>query len=297
MALPQSAIIPEAGSFALYVLLKVRGDAANVINQCQQLHAIANQVNSDFSANGIGVSAAFSKSFCDKQGIAVPDSFTSFKPLGKGNITAPSTDCDILVHLHADRHDLNFYVMRQFLLPVSEDVEVIDETMGFRYLDARDMTGFIDGTENPKLEQRKDVALIAEGKHAGGSFVMVQRFVHKLPAWERLSQTAQEKIIGRTKPDSIELDDVPPASHVGRVDIKEEGKGLKIVRHSLPYGSVTKEHGLLFIAYCHTQHNFDQMLSSMYGETDGKTDMMLKFTDAVTGAYFFAPSQEALAAL
>ena len=109
--------------------------------------------------------------------------------------------------------------------------------------------------------------------------------------------SAQEKVIGRTKPDSIELDDVPAASHVGRVDIKEEGKGLKIVRHSLPYGTATGDHGLLFIAYCNVRHNFDAMLESMYGVTDGKTDQLLRFTKAVTGAYYFAPSTDMLSAL
>jgi putative iron-dependent peroxidase len=187
--------------------------------------------------------------------------------------------------------------MRKCLSEIAESVDVVDETYGFRYLDARDMTGFIDGTENPKEEQRREVAIVPEGEFAGGSYVMVQRFVHNLPAWNRLNMAAQEKVIGRTKPDSVELDKVPAASHVGRVDIKEEGKGLKIVRHSLPYGSASGEHGLLFIAYCQTLHNFKVMLESMYGVTDGKTDQLLRFTRAVTGAYFFAPSQEMLAAL
>jgi putative iron-dependent peroxidase len=173
---------------------------------------------------------------------------------------------------------------------------VVDETYGYRFMDARDMTDFIDGTENPKGEERAQVAIIPEGPFAGGSYVMAQRFIHNLPAWNRLSMSAQEKVIGRTKPDSIELDDVPAASHVGRVDIKEQGKGLKIVRHSLPYGSVTGDHGLLFLSYCHTLHNIKVMLESMYGVTDGKSDQMLRFTKAVTGAYFFAPSLEMLLA-
>jgi len=188
-------------------------------------------------------------------------------------------------------------LLRKLLSEVAEDVTVVDETYGYRYLDSRDMTMFVDGTENPKAEKRAEVALIPDGDFAGGSYVMVQRFEHNLPAWNRLNVSAQEKVIGRTKPDSIELDDVPAASHVGRVDIKEEGKGLKIVRHSLPYGSVTGAHGLLFIAYCHTLHNFKAMLESMYGVTDGKTDQLLRFTKAVTGAYFFAPSKEMLASI
>jgi len=180
---------------------------------------------------------------------------------------------------------------------ISDYVDIVDETYGYRFMDARDMTDFIDGTENPEGGQRTEVAIIPEGEFAGGSYVMAQRFIHDLPAWNRLSISAQEKVIGRTKPDSIELSDVPAASHVGRVDIKQEGKGLKIVRHSLPYGSVSGDHGLLFLAYCKTMHNIKTMLESMYGETDGQTDQMLRFTKAVTGAYFFAPSSEILQAL
>ena len=183
------------------------------------------------------------------------------------------------------------------MTPIADSVTVVDETYGFRYLDSRDMTDFIDGTENPKDERRKEVAIIEQGELAGGSYVMLQRFVHRLPAWNRLNVAAQEKVIGRTKADSVELDNVPAASHVGRVDLKEEGKGLKIVRHSLPYGSVSGEHGLLFIAYCNTLHNFKAMLDSMYGVADGKTDQLLRFTQAVTGAYFFAPSADMLQSL
>ncbi len=220
-----------------------------------------------------------------------------FPVLGEGEVVAPSSDVDVLLHCHSNRHDLHFYLLRKLMADVEQDVQVVDETYGYRYLDSRDMTDFIDGTENPKEGQRAEVAIIPEGEFAGGSYVMVQRFIHNLPSWNRLNVSAQEKVIGRTKPDSIELDDVPAASHVGRVDIKEEGKGLKIVRHSLPYGSVSGEHGLLFIAYCNTLHNFKAMLESMYGVTDGKTDQLLRFTKAVTGAYFFSPSAQMLQSL
>lgn len=298
MTHPQPAILPEAGPFALYVVLKVIGDQAAVVRQCQQWHDTLAELNHQQPEAHLRASVAFGKPFWQSMGQAVPDQFDTFCPLGEGEITAPATGGDVLLHLNSSRHDLNFFALRQFLQPIAEAVEILDETYGYRYLDARDMTGFIDGTENPKtLESRGEVALIPDGEFAGGSFVMVQRFVHNLPAWHRLNVKAQEKVIGRTKPDSIELEDVPANSHVGRVDIKEEGKGLKIVRHSLPYGTVTGDHGLLFIAYCNTQHNFKAMLESMYGETDGQTDTMLRFTRAVTGAYFFAPSLEMLNAL
>ncbi|EGR7976570.1 Dyp-type peroxidase [Vibrio vulnificus] len=297
MSLAQTAILPEAGPFALYTLLKINHNPAKVLAQLQSLPALVEELNQSQPDAELTLSIAFSKSFWQQLDMAIPAELIDFPVLGEGEIVAPSTDVDVLLHCHSQRHDLHFYLLRKLLSEVAEDVTIVDETYGYRYLDSRDMTMFVDGTENPKAEKRAEVALIPDGEFAGGSYVMVQRFEHNLPAWNRLNVSAQEKVIGRTKPDSIELDDVPAASHVGRVDIKEEGKGLKIVRHSLPYGSVTGAHGLLFIAYCHTLHNFKAMLESMYGVTDGKTDQLLRFTKAVTGAYFFAPSKEMLASI
>ncbi len=292
MSTSQTAIVPEAGPFALYSLLKIRQNHAHVLKQLQALPAKITDINGNQPGADLTLSVAFTKAFWQQLDAPMPEELIDFTQLGEGKVIAPATDVDVLIHCHSTRHDLLFYVLRTFLADVAEDLTVVDETYGFRYLDARDMTGFIDGTENPKDEQRKAVAVIADGELAGGSYVLLQRFVHDLPAWNRLNISAQEKVVGRTKNDSVELDDVPAASHVGRVDIKEEGKGLKILRHSLPYGTASGDHGLLFISYCHTLHNMKVMLESMYGVTDGKTDQLLRFTHAVTGAYFFAPSQE-----
>ncbi|GAK87022.1 predicted dye-decolorizing peroxidase (DyP) YfeX-like subgroup [Vibrio ponticus] len=294
MSHPQSAILPEAEPFAHYTLLKVNQNPQQVLAQLQALPALVAELNQQQAQANLTLSVAFTHGFWSQLNQAMPAELIEFPQLGEGEIVAPTSDVDVLVHLHSSRPDLHFYVMRKLLAEVADDVTVVDETAGFRYLDARDMTMFVDGTENPKEAARQEVAIIPQGEFAGGSYVMVQRFIHNLPAWNRLNVSAQEKVIGRTKPDSIELDDVPAASHVGRVDIKEEGKGLKIVRHSLPYGSASGEHGLLFIAYCNTLHNFKTMLESMYGVTDGKTDQLLRFTHAVTGAYFFAPSEAML---
>jgi putative iron-dependent peroxidase len=297
MSYPQSAILPEAGPFAQYTLLKINQNSEAVLTQLKALPQLVEQLNTDQPGANLTLSVSFTKAFWDQLDAALPSELIDFPTLGEGDVIAPSSDVDVLIHCHSNRHDLHFYLLRKFFAEVAENVSVVDETYGYRYLDSRDMTDFIDGTENPKEAQREEVAIVPEGEFAGGSYVMVQRFIHNLPSWNRLNVSAQEKVIGRTKPDSIELDDVPAASHVGRVDIKEEGKGLKIVRHSLPYGSVSGEHGLLFIAYCNTLHNFKAMLESMYGVTDGKTDQLLRFTTAVTGAYFFAPSAEMLAKL
>lgn len=295
---PQTAIVPESRPFAQYTLLKVRRQPEHVLAQLQALPDKIATLNAEHPTAQLHFSVALSKAFWSHLEQPCPPELIDFSPLGKGEVLAPSSDVDVLIHLHSLRHDLHFYVLSQLLASIADEVDVVDETAGFRYLDARDMTMFIDGTENPKTEQdRAKIALIDDGEFAGGSYVMLQRFEHNLPAWNRLNINAQEKVIGRTKADSIELDNVPAASHVGRVDIKEEGKGLKIVRHSLPYGSVSGTHGLLFIAYCSTLHNFQAMLESMYGITDGKTDQLLRFTQAKTGAYFFAPSVEMLSEL
>lgn len=293
----QTAILPEAGPFALYTQLKVRSNPEEVLTQLQALPAFVAELNQSQPGAQLTLSIAFTHQFWSQLDASMPKELVAFKPLGEGEITAPATDVDVLIHCHSERPDLHFFVLRKFISLVEESVEIVDETNGFRYLDSRDMTDFVDGTENPEGAARQDVAIIPEGEFVGGSYVMVQRFIHNLPAWNRLNISAQEKVVGRTKPDSIELEDVPEQSHVGRVDIKEEGKGLKIVRHSLPYGSVSGDHGLLFIAYCNTVHNFQAMLDSMYGVTDGKTDQLLRFTHAVTGAYFFAPSATMLAEL
>ena len=178
-------------------------------------------------------------------------------------------------------------------------VEIQGETHGFRWTEERDLSGFIDGTENPEGEERPDVALIADGEDAGGSYILTQRWAHSLNKWTRFSEEQQEKMIGRTKADSTELDENVRnvTSHVSRVVIEEEGEELSILRQSLPYGTASGEHGLFFIAYCGRLHNIEQQLLSMFGETDGKFDDLLRFSKPKTGAYYYAPSLEQLSAL
>lgn len=143
------------------------------------------------------------------------------------------------------------------------------------------------------------MAVIQDGVDAGGSYVFVQRWEHNLKQLNRMSVPDQEMMIGRTKEANEEIDGDarPETSHLSRVDLKEEGKGLKIVRQSLPYGTASGTHGLYFCAYCARLHNIEQQLLSMFGDTDGKRDAMLRFTKPVTGGYYFAPSLDRLLAL
>jgi putative iron-dependent peroxidase len=168
----------------------------------------------------------------------------------------------------------------------------------FVYLDSRDLTGFVDGTENPPVEEAPEVAAVAEGPGAGGSHVILARWVHDLTGFEALEVGAQERVIGRTKPDSVELaDDVKPATaHIARVVIEVDGEELEIYRRSTPYGTV-REHGLQFLAFSADPDRFDQMLARMFGTSgDGLRDELTEFSRPVTGAYYFAPARESIAA-
>jgi putative iron-dependent peroxidase len=174
---------------------------------------------------------------------------------------------------------------------------VSEETSSWPYQHDRDLTGFIDGTENPPVDEAAGVAVVPDGPGAGGSHVVAMRWVHDLAAFHRLAVAEQEATIGRTKPDSVELDAKPPTAHISRVVIEEDGEELEIYRRSAPYGRV-QELGLYFVAFSADRTRFDKMLARMFGTAgDGVHDHLTDFTKPVSGSYYFAPSLEAIAAL
>ena len=176
-------------------------------------------------------------------------------------------------------------------------VVTMQDLAGFQYLDSRDLIGFIDGTANPKEDKAREAVLIPDGQTGeGGSFVLSQQWVHNLPAFNTLSRSEQEQVVGRTKPDSIELEGeaMPPTSHVSRTDYKENGKAMKIVRRSAPYGTV-EEHGLYFLAFACELRRFQVLLERMFGASgDGVSDQLIRYSKPVTNSYWFAPSRGAL---
>ncbi len=207
----------------------------------------------------------------------------------------------MLAHIISSRHDLNIELALQIRKALGAAARVKDEVHGFRYLDTRDLTGFIDGTENPKGKKRAEVALIGrEDPHfAGGSYVFAQRYVHNFALWGSRTRSEQEKIIGRRKSDSKELSAraKPPTAHISRVVIEEDGEELQILRHSFPYGT-TSEAGLFFIAYTRSLDIVEKMLARMVGGPgDAAHDHLLHYTRAVSGATFFAPSLTTLQSL
>ena len=192
--------------------------------------------------------------------------------------------------------DLCFELATQIMARIGKAVSTVDEVQGFRYFDDRDLVGFVDGTENPSGEAAIDAVLVGEedAAFAGGSYVIVQKYLHDLTGWNALSTEAQERIIGRRKLDDIELDDSirPTSAHNALNTIVEDGKEIKILRDNMPFGRPgSAEFGTYFIGYSRSPGTIEQMLENMFiGRPPGNYDRLLDFSRAVTGSLFFAPS-------
>ena len=303
---PQPGILPEPTAHALFLVLRVSEPAANgrlVARAAAGVPDLAETVGRHDRNAGLVCTVGFGSGFWDViHPRGRPGNLRPFSAIDAPGLSAPSTGGDLLVHVISDRPDLNFECASRLRDRLGATVSVMDEVHGFRYLDSRDLTGFIDGTENPSgAEDRVAAALIGaeDADFAGGSYVFTQRYVHKLTQWVKVSEAEQERAIGRRKPDSEELPaaEKPPTAHISRVVIEEDGEELEILRHSFPYGT-TSEAGLFFIAYTKDLAIPEKMLRRMLGASgDGHHDHLMDYTQAVSGAHFFAPSLETLASL
>jgi porphyrinogen peroxidase len=213
-----------------------------------------------------------------------------------GKHHAVATPGDLMFHIRSTRMDLCFELATQIMARLGGAVVASDEVHGFKYFDDRDLLGFVDGTENPVDQAALDATIIGEedAAFAGGSYVIVQKYLHDLTRWNELPVEMQEKIIGRTKLSDIELDDAvkPSYAHNALTTIVENGEELDIVRDNMPFGEVGKgEFGTYFIGYAKSPHRIEQMLVNMFvGRPPGNYDRLLDFSRAVTGALFFVPS-------
>lgn len=216
---------------------------------------------------------------------------------GRSEYSMPSTQRDLFFWINSDKKDDNFDAARAIQKALKDIANLELDQDGFRYHDSRDLSGFIDGTENPQEDERYPIACVDEGKPgARGSYVFSQKWIHDLEAFHALPEKLQEKIIGRTKPDSIELkdDDMPEDSHVSRADAKVDGVAMKIYRRSTPYGNVN-EHGLFFLSFACDPYRVQIQLERMTGATEDKIhDKLMEYSKPVTGSYWFAPSIEDL---
>lgn len=216
---------------------------------------------------------------------------------GVSDKSVPATGGDLFVWIQENSPDLAFDAAQEADQILTSSFQRTLELPGFIYRDSRDLTGFIDGSANPKGNDRMKEALVPEGQvGAGGAHVFTQKWIHNLCAFNQLSQTEQEKVIGRTKPDSIEFkgDDMPRNAHVSRTDVKIDGIAQKIWRRSFPYG-ILAEHGLYFLAFSCDPSRIFVILKRMFGVSgDGLWDRLTDFSTPVTGALWFAPSLEDL---
>jgi putative iron-dependent peroxidase len=214
----------------------------------------------------------------------------------RGQHHAVATPGDILFHIRAVRMDLCFELAAQIMSRLGGAVSTADEVHGFQYFDERDLLGFVDGTENPGDQAAIDATVIGEedAAFAGGSYVIVQKYLHDLKGWNAVPVEEQEKIVGRTKLSDIELDDAvkPSSAHSALTTIVENGEELKIVRANMPFGEVGKgEFGTYFIGYARSPRRIEQMLENMFvGKPPGNYDRLLDFSRAVTGTLFFVPT-------
>ena len=305
MAREQFGIYAEPNLHGSYLLFNVMDDKNSFIRAAlARLPALFENYAEQFSeANLIGVvaiGAAYWDEFCPQ---ARPKQLSSFPTMDSDDRIAPANSYDIYIEIRSDRADVNHIVSSKVCLLLADSVELVEQVQAFRFLDGRDLTGFVDGTENPQGMHRKKVAIVNEQDDidfAGGSYLHIQRYQHNLALWDSLAESEQENVYGRTKFDNVEYasDDKALTAHTKRTSLKDEqGNSIEILRQSMPYGDM-KCKGLFFVSYCHSAKPFEIMLKSMiHGDEHGNVDHLLKYTQAETGAAFFAPSLNFLTAL
>ena len=229
-----------------------------------------------------------------------PAGLHTFEPIAGARHNAVSTPGDLLFHIRARRFDLCFELSMQITRRLAGNAQVVDEVHGFQYFDERDLLGFVDGTENPSGQAAAAAALIGDEdpEFAGGSYVVVQKYVHDLEAWNRLTVEEQERVIGRRKLDDIELsdDEKPSNSHVALNTVVDSGVERQIVRANMSFGAVgSGEFGTYYIAYARTPEVTERMLHNMFaGDPPGNYDRILDFSTAVTGSMYFVPTADFL---
>lgn len=296
MPQPQDAIFTEGNRHHYALEFQLKSGATN-----EQAQAALKAALWDCPA-AVKYVVGFGAAFWDRiRPDQVPGDLTAFQPISSSKtVDAPATQGDIWIWFQGADNSQVFdaaFTARQALIEVAD---ILLSQPGFIYHDSKDLMGFEDGTANPKEDARFDAALIPDGQPgASGAIVFTQKWVHNLTKFNNLPVPAQEKVIGRTKVENIELegDDMPEDSHVSRTDVKLDGVAQKIWRQSFPFGT-TEENGLYFLCFACATQRVQIQLDRMFGVTeDGLHDRITEFSTPVSGAYWFAPSREALSDL
>lgn len=296
---PQAVLAPltRAAIFLVVVLKPGSSTRAGIRSFCADFSALIRAVEFRESEAGLTCIMGIGSDAWDTLfGAPRPAELHPFSEIRADTRRAVSTPGDLLFHIRAERMDLCFELAAQIMTRIGDMVTPVDEVHGFRYFDARDLLGFVDGTENPRGNEIAEAVLISDedAPFAGGSYVIVQKYLHDLAGWNALPTEAQEKIIGRTKLSDIELDDTvkPTYAHNALNVIEENGQQKQILRDNMPFGHAgSAEFGTYFIGYCWTPSTIEQMLENMFvGRPPGNYDRILDFSHAVTGNLFFVPT-------
>ena len=305
-ATPQAVVAPLTRD-AIFLVVEVNPDPesrAAVRAFCADVGALTRAVAfRDIEATLSCVTGFGSDAWDTLFGPLRPSELHPFQEVHGNPHTAVATPGDVLFHIRAARMDLCFELATQIMARLGDAVTPVDEVHGFRYFDDRDVIGFVDGTENPTAQAALDATIIGteDPLFAGGSYVIVQKYVHDLTAWNALPTEDQERIIGRTKLADIELDDdvKPTSAHNALTTIVEDGVEVKILRDNMPFGSPAQGvFGTYFIGYARSPATIEKMLTNMFiGQPPGNYDRLLDFSQAVTGNLFFVPPTSLLETL
>jgi porphyrinogen peroxidase len=290
---------PQSGIFALGTASHayLEFDAAPEATAAEIVTAVASLREPRTTMGGVNLVAGFRPELWREAVPAeVPDGIADFVDdiRGSDGFLMPATQHDTVLWISGSAYDVVFDVARAAIAALHDTATLAEETSSWPYHHDLDLTGFIDGTENPSLVEAPEFVLVPDGRPGeGGSVLLLQKWVHDAGAWEAVGVERQEQVIGRRKSDSVELDDKPADSHVASTDQDRFGK---IFRRNMPYGTVT-DHGTMFVGFCAEQAPLAAMLASMAGVDDGTRDALTRFTHPITGAYYFVPSTEAVRAV
>ncbi len=292
-----NAILTRAAIFLVVTIKPGSDHCASARSLCADLAALVRAVGFRDSEAALSCVVGFGSEAWDRLfGEPRPADLHPFREFHAGTRHAVCTPGDVLFHIRAQRMDLCFELATQIMEGFAGAASPVDEVHGFRYFDARDLLGFVDGTENPSGDAAIDAALIGEedAAFAGGSYVIVQKYLHDLGGWNALTTAAQELIIGRKKLSDVELDAAakPTFAHSALTTIVDDGKEIKILRDNMPFGTASQgEFGTYFIGYSRSPLTIERMLENMFvGRPPGNYDRLLDFSRAVTGNLFFVPS-------
>ena len=294
---PVATALTRAAIFLVVTIKKDQKHQPAIRSVCSDLSALVRSVGFREIDGSLSCVMGFGSDAWDHLfGEPRPAELHPFHEIRAEGRVANATPGDLLFHIRANRMDLCFELETEIMGRLGAAVSPVDEVQGFRYFDSRDLIGFVDGTENPKGQAAVDAVLIGDEDptFASGSYVIVQKYLHDLVGWDAVPTEQQERIVGRTKLNDIELDDSvkPTYAHNALTTIVEDGKEIKILRDNMPFGHAAQgEFGTYFIGYSRSPRTIEKMLQNMFvGNPPGNYDRLLDFSRAVTGNLFFVPS-------